>query len=109
VRASASGARWPVWDANGNLHYWQTGENVLQSVHTREVSNELTIDAPQPVWSGDIGAKVLARAVISVAGARYDVDATGTRFLVLENATDDSHPDFSQPLIVLGWPNATRD
>ena len=109
VRASTGGARWPAWDSNGNLHYWQTGENILQSAHTRQVSDELIIDAPQPVWAGDIGVSVLARAVISVAGARYDVDATGTRFLVLERATDDSHPDFSQPLIVLGWPNASMD
>lgn len=106
VRASTGGARWPAWDSNGNLHYWQTGENILQPAHTRQVSDQLMIDAPQPVWAGDIGARVLTRTVISVAGARYDVEASGTRSLALESATADSRPDFSQPLIVLGWPTA---
>ena len=109
VRASTSGARWPMWDAQGNLHYWQTGENMMQSAHARQVSGQLIVDAPQPAWAGDSGARVLARAVIGSAGARYDVDPTGTRFLILESAIDVSRPDLSQPLIVLGLRAAPRD
>ncbi len=102
VRASTGGARWPTWDSNGNLHYWQTGENQMLSARTRQANGQLIVDAPGPVWPGDLAAAVLARAVISVAGARYDVDPTGTRFLLLESATGDSRADLSQPLIVLG-------
>ena len=109
VRASTGGARWPAWDSNGNLYYWQTGENVLQVVRTRQMSGQLIADTPQPVWPGDTGAAVLNRAVISVAGARYDVDPNGKRFLVLESPSGDSRPQLSQPLIVLGWPAGRRE
>jgi serine/threonine-protein kinase len=104
VRVSTGGARWPAWDASGNLHYWQTGENQLQVVHTAQQGGQLITDPPEPVWTGASGAAALRRAVISVAGARYDVDPDGTRFLVLESTSGDSPPEFSQPLIVLGWP-----
>jgi len=104
VRASTSGARWPAWDTNGNLHYWQTGENMMMSARTREVDGQLIVDPPEPRWSGESGARVIARTDISGAGGRYDVDPTGTRFLILESAPADSRPDLSQPVIVLGWP-----
>jgi hypothetical protein len=109
IRASAGGARWPAWDSSGNLYYWQTGENVLQVVHTLAANGELSAAAPVPVWAGDTGAAVLNRAVISVAGARYDVDPRGTRFLVLESATADARPELAQPLIVLGWPKTPKN
>jgi hypothetical protein len=103
VRASTGGARWPVWDIKGNLHFWQTGENMMLSARTHLANGQLVIDAPQPAWPGDIGAEALTRAVISTAGARYDFDPTGNRFLVLESAADDSRPQLAQPIIVLGW------
>ena len=103
VRASTGGARWPVWDFKGTLHFWQTGENMMLSARTQLANGQLVVDAPQPAWPGDIGAKALTRAVISTAGARYDFDPTGNRFLVLESAADDSRPHLAQPLIVLGW------
>lgn len=103
VRASTGGARWPVWDFKGNLHFWQTGENMMLSARTHLANGQLVIDAPQPAWPGDIGAEALTRAVISTAGARYDFDPTGNRFLVLESAADDSRPQLAQPIIVLGW------
>ncbi|MGH8178394.1 MAG: protein kinase domain-containing protein [Steroidobacter sp.] len=106
VRATTGGARWPAWDSTGNLYSWQTGENVLHAAHTRESDGQLIIDAPAPVWADAAAARVLSRAVISVAGARYDVDRSGTRFLVLERAASESRGSLSQPLIVLGWRNA---
>ena len=109
VRASTGGARWPVWDVKGNLHFWQTGENVMLSARTHLANGQLVVDAPEPVWPGDIGTKALAGAVISVAGARYDFDPTGNRFLVLESAVADSRPHLAQPLIVLGWRRATGE
>ena len=101
--ASTGGARWPVWDSAGNLYYWQTGENELHVAHTREKDGQLVIDAPTPVWADPAAARVLSRAVISVAGARYDVDRSGTRFLVLERAASESRANLTQPIIVLGW------
>jgi Protein kinase domain/WD40-like Beta Propeller Repeat len=109
VRASTGGARWPAWDSDGTLHYWQTGENMMLSARTHLANGQLVVNAPEPAWPGDIAATVLARAVISVAGARYDIDPTGTRFLVLESAVDDSRPHLAQPLIVLGWPRASSN
>jgi hypothetical protein len=102
VRASAGGARWPTWDSNGNLHYWQTGEDLLQASPTHEANGQLVVEAPEPVWNADVAAPLFARVVISVAGARYDIDPTGTRFLVLENAVGAPRAELSQPLIVLG-------
>ena len=57
VRASTGGARWPVWDVKGNLHYWQTGENILHVVHTRESGGQLTVGTPEPVWKRDVAPR----------------------------------------------------
>jgi serine/threonine protein kinase len=103
VRASTGGARWPAWDANRNLHYWQTGEGILRVMRTQEESGQLIVGNPEPVWGDEAGAAVRDRAVVTVAGARYDLEPTGTRFLMLERTTPPSAPDLSQPLIVLGW------
>jgi serine/threonine-protein kinase len=108
VRASTGGARWPTWDSAGHLSYWQTGEDVLRSAPTHQANGQLIVDPPVPVWGADIGAAVIARVVISVAGARYDVDPAGTRFLVLESAAGASRPELSQPLIVLGAGASSR-
>jgi protein kinase-like protein/WD40 repeat protein len=102
LRVSTGGARWPTWDSGGTITYWQTGEDVLQSTATHAATGQLSLDAPVPVWAGDRGAELLSHVVISVAGARYDVDPSGTRFLVLESATSPSRLELSQPLIVLG-------
>ncbi|HEV8331447.1 MAG TPA: protein kinase [Steroidobacteraceae bacterium] len=108
VRASTGGARWPTWDSAGNLSYWQTGEDVLRSSSTHQANGQLIVDTPVPVWGADIGAAVIARVVISVAGARYDVDPAGTRFLVLEAPAGAARPELSQPLIVLGAGASSR-
>ncbi|HKS57310.1 MAG TPA: protein kinase [Steroidobacteraceae bacterium] len=102
VRVSTGGARWPTWDAAGNLVFWQTGEDLFLSAPTHQANGQLTVDAPVPVWQKEVGAALFPRVVISVAGARYDVDPSGTRFLMLETAAEASRPNFSQPLIVLG-------
>jgi Tol biopolymer transport system component len=109
VRASSGGARWPAWDSKGNLHYLQTGENTLRVVRTQEQNDQLIVGAEEPVWGGEIDAALRNRAVITVAGARYDLDRTGSRFLVLESAPTDPGPQLSQPIIVLGWPNSRTD
>jgi serine/threonine protein kinase/Tol biopolymer transport system component len=109
VRASTGGARWPAWDSEGSLYYWQTGENRLQRVRTRQEGARLIVDAPEPVWSGPIGDAVLSRVMISVAGARYDVVPHGSRFLVLEASGRDSMPDFRQPQIVVGAAKSAKD
>ena len=108
VRASTSGARWPAWDSRGNLHYWQTGENMMFLAQTWQVNGQLIVDPPEPAWPGDSGARVISRAYITGAGGRYDVDPTGTRYLILESAVDASRLDLSQPVIVLGWSGAAR-
>jgi dipeptidyl aminopeptidase/acylaminoacyl peptidase len=108
VRASTAGARWPTWDSKGNLHYWQTGEDLLQASSTHQANGQLVVEPPVPVWSADLAAPLFARVVISVAGARYDVDPTGTRFLVLERAAGAPRAELSQPLIVLGTGASAR-
>jgi dipeptidyl aminopeptidase/acylaminoacyl peptidase len=102
VRASSGGARWPMWDSSGNLYYWQTGEDLLQASATHQANGQLVVEAPAPVWSTDVAATLFARVVISVAGARYDVEPTGTRFLVLERAAGAPRAELANPLIVLG-------
>ena len=103
VRASPAGARWPAWDAQGQLQYWQTEDQTLQVLPTREQGTRLVLGPPQPVWRGEIGPAVLKRVVITVAGARYDVAPGGGRFLVLESAAAVSRPALSHPMVVLGW------
>ncbi len=109
VRASQAGARWPIWDAQGNLHYWQTGSNSLQALQTREKGGQLSLGTSQPVWRGTIEPAILSRVIISVAGARYDVTPDGTRFLALERAAVGPGPEFSHPMIVLAGPMLPRD
>ena len=106
IRISPSGARWPVWDASGNLHYWQTQDDTLQAARTIEKGGQLSVETPRPVWRTSIDA-VLKRIVNPVPSARYDLDPSGMRFLVLENAGESSAPALVHPVIVLGW--AERD
>jgi serine/threonine-protein kinase len=103
VRASPSGARWAAWDAHGNLHYWQTQDDTLQTVDTTEKNGQLFVSAPHGVWRGPIDA-VRERIVNPVAGARYDLEPNATRFLVLESAAGSSSVRLSHPVMVLGWP-----
>ena len=50
---------------------------MMRSARTHQVSGQLIVGAPEPAWAGESGARVLARAFITVAGARYDVDGPG--------------------------------
>jgi hypothetical protein len=102
VRASPAGARWPAWDTQGQLQYWQTEDQTLQVIQTREQGGRLVLGPPQPVWRGEIGPAVLKRVVITVAGARYDVAPNGARFLVLERPNAGPKPALSHPMVVLG-------
>jgi serine/threonine-protein kinase len=103
VRASPAGARWPAWDTQGHLHYWQTEDQTLQVTQTRAQDAGLVLGPPQPLWRGQTGAAVLKRVVITVAGARYDVAPGGARFLVLERSAAGSGPALAHPMVVLGW------
>jgi hypothetical protein len=106
VRASPSGARWPAWDSHGNLHYWQSADDTFWAVDTTEVGGQLLVGKPQAIWRGAIAPTLLKRIVNPLAGARFDLDPGGTRFLVLESATESSGPQLSHPMIVLGWSDA---
>jgi hypothetical protein len=46
---------------------------------------------------------VLKRVVITVAGARFDVESNGTRFLALESAAGEQKAELSHPIVVFGW------
>ncbi len=102
VRASTGGARSPVWGANGELYYWQTGESLLRVVRTRENGRQLTIGTPEPVWKSDVASAMLRRVVVTLPNGRFDIDPSGARFLVLEKATPDSGPTLRSPIVVLG-------
>jgi serine/threonine-protein kinase len=107
IRTSPSGARWPIWDAHGTLHYWQTQDDTLQSVHVTEKGGQLFADTPRPVWPGSIDL-VLKRIVNPVPSARYDLEPGGNRFLVLESSGESSGPPLVHPIIVLGWNETGR-
>ena len=103
VRASSAGARWPAWDAHGNLHYWQTGDNTLRVVHTTEKGGQLSSARRSRCGGRRSTAAVLRRVVITVADARYDLEPGGTRFLVLEKGSRrGAGPPLSHPMVVLG-------
>lgn len=109
VRASPTGARWSAWDSRGNLHYWQTTDDSLRAVHTTEKGGQLFVDTPYAVWSSTLESAVLKRIVNPVAGARYDLEPDGTRFLVLERAAEALGPELSHPMVVLGRPMRPQD
>jgi serine/threonine-protein kinase len=103
IRASAGGARWPMWGAGGVLYFWQTGSNgILQMVQTRATGGQLTITEPAPVWKGDAATAVRQRAVITVLNARFDVDRAKGRFLILERPIPATGPELTSPVVVLG-------
>ena len=108
VRVSPTGARLPAWGSNGELYYWQTGENVLRVIHTRQSGGQLTVGPPESVWKPDVAQSVLRRALISVPNGRFGLDPAGGRFLVLEKATADAGPTLRSPIIVLGSSEARR-
>jgi serine/threonine protein kinase/Tol biopolymer transport system component len=107
VRVSAGGARWPVWGASGEVYYWQTGENGLRMVRTREAAGQLAVGPAESVWTGGVATAVLKRAVITVPNARFDLDPRAGRFLVLERASDNAGPELKSPIIMLGSEGAT--
>ena len=84
------------------ISYWQTGEDMLRVIPTKESGGQLTMGAVASAWPGDVAAAVLRRLVISVPNSRFDIDPAGARFLVLEKATADSGPDLKSPIVVLG-------
>ena len=103
LRVSSGGTRGPAWDTQGNLHYWQTpDDNVPRAVQTTEKDGQLSIGTPQPVWRGS-GADGPDRILNPAAGARYDLEPTGARFLVLESVASGPGPGLSHPMIVIGW------
>jgi serine/threonine-protein kinase len=104
VRASSEGARLPVWGAGGALYYWSTGpRGRLKVLQTREQAGELIVTEGVPVWpDGPEAPPALTRMLVTVAGARYDLDRVGGRFLALENPVEDG-PPFSRPVIVFDW------
>jgi Tol biopolymer transport system component len=102
ILASTGGARWPAWGANGELFYWQTGENMLRMLRTREQGKQLTIGAAEPVWASAIAPEVLRQIVITTPNARFDVDPHRSRFLVLEKGNAGTAPDLRSPVVVLG-------
>ena len=99
IRVSTGGARLPVWGRGGALYYRHTGQDRLHVVHTRTEGGQLNVTAVEPVWTTEPAAT--ARLVISVAGARFDVHPSATRFLALEAAGAASTPVFSRPVVVL--------
>ena len=62
---------------NGELYYWQTGENMLRVIRTRETGGQLSISPAQPAWKADVASAVLRRVVITTPNARFDVDPGG--------------------------------
>ena len=101
VQASNGGGRLPAWGPGGELYYWQTGENVLRVMRTRETGGQLTFGTAEPVWPGDVAAAVARRLLIAVPNARFDIDPRGTGFLVLEKTSPDAGPDLKSPIVVL--------
>ena len=61
VQASNGGGRLPAWGPGGELYYWQTGENMLRVMRTRETGGQLTFGTAEPVWQGDVAAAVAQR------------------------------------------------
>jgi serine/threonine protein kinase/Tol biopolymer transport system component len=103
VQASPEGGRWPAWDTHGNLFYWQTGDNKLRMVSTQAEGNRLQVSTHQSAWRSEVEPGMLRRMAITVAFARYDVDPSGSRFLVLEHPVLPSEPELSHPIAVVGW------
>jgi serine/threonine-protein kinase len=101
VLASTDGARLPAWGPNGELYYWETGEDTLRFTHTRVQDDQLVIAPPEPVWKGDLGPQLFRRVMITTPNGRFDVDPPG-RFLVLEKASADVPADLKSPVVVLG-------
>jgi len=103
VRAAPAGGRWPAWDILGNLYYLRTTDRTVQMIPTKEDLGQLSVGTSQPVWGDPTADAVLKRVVITVAGARFDVESSGTRLLALESAAGDPRAELSHPIVVFGW------
>jgi hypothetical protein len=109
VRASTSGARHPVWAANGVLTYWDTSQHRFAASATREEGGGLLVADPRPMMEGVAPRPpALAHVVISVTGSRYDVDSVSNRLLVLETSAASVEPPLSRPVVVMGWADALK-
>jgi serine/threonine protein kinase/Tol biopolymer transport system component len=102
VRASTGGARLPAWGPHGELYYWQTGDDMLRVIQTKESGGQLTIGESASVWPGDVADAVSRRFVITVPNSRFDIDTDGARFLVLEKTSAEAGPDLKSPIVVFG-------
>jgi sugar lactone lactonase YvrE len=103
VRAAPAGGRWPVWDSHRNLYYLRTTDRTVRMVPTTENLGQLSVEPSRPVWPDATADIVLKRVVITVAGARFDVESSGTRLLALESAARAPKTGLSHPIVVFGW------
>jgi serine/threonine-protein kinase len=101
IRVSTGGARLPVWGRGGHLYYRHTGEDRVHLVRTKIDRGVLAVESVEPVWAAEP-----SRLLITVAGARFDVNPADTKFMALEGAGPALAPPFSRPVVVLAPPGA---
>ena len=57
------------------------------------------------IVTANLNAGGAQRSLVTVAGARFDVHPSGTRFLMLETAAPSVEPPLTRPVVLLGWRN----
>jgi Tol biopolymer transport system component len=109
LRVSTGGARWPVWGRDRELTYRDTSHHRILTATLREKDGDLLVDAIHDAVRADgASSPSLARIVITVNGARFDVDPASGRLLVLETSAVSVEPPLSRPVIVLDWADELR-
>ncbi len=103
IRVSTGGARLPVWGRGGHLYYRHTGEDRVHVVRTKIDRGVLAVESVAPLWASEP-----SRLAITVAGARFDVNPSDTKFVALEGAGPALAPPFSRPVVVLAPAGAPR-
>jgi serine/threonine-protein kinase len=104
VRASTSGARYPVWGKGRELFYWDTALHRLSSTVLEEKDGRVMPSAARGVFPGE-GARppALQDVVVNMTGARYDENPRTGSFLVLETSNTSVDPPLSRPVVVPGF------
>lgn len=101
---SSAGARWPVWGSDGRLYFWDTSNRRFAGANVTDHDGHPVAGPQVPVLTADVERALLDRIVVSVNGARFDLDPDSGRLLVLESPNAGELPPLDQPVLLTGWP-----
>jgi serine/threonine-protein kinase len=111
VRVSTTGGRWPRFAPGGRLfYYYSFTPGGLRRIDYTVAADRFVAKDVVAVWArhAEGEAAVSRRVLVSSGDGPFDVNAQGSRFLMLERPEGAQEPLFKRPVVVLGFGDSLR-